>query len=105
MGAAAAELSDFVVLTSDNPRTEDPLVIMNDAMVGLRRYDVPYIAEPDRETAVRRAVEEAQPGDLVLLAGKGHETYQVLRDRVVPFDDRVVARRILHSFGYRGEGR
>jgi UDP-N-acetylmuramyl-tripeptide synthetase len=103
MGAAAAELSDFVVLTSDNPRSEDPLAIMNDAMVGLRRYDTPHIAEPDREKAIRRAIEEAGSGDLVLIAGKGHEDYQVLRDRTISFDDREAARRILRGFGYRRE--
>ncbi len=100
MGAAAAELSDFVVLTSDNPRSEDPLAIMNDVMVGLRRFDVVYVAEPDRERAIRRALAEAQPGDLVLFAGKGHETYQILRDRTIPFDDRDVARRVLRELGY-----
>ena len=100
MGMAAAELSDFVVLTSDNPRSEDPLSIMNDAMVGLSRSDTPHTAEPDRERAIRRAIETAQPGDIVILAGKGHETYQVLKDGPIPFDDREVARRVLHSFGY-----
>lgn len=100
MGMAAAEASDFVVLTSDNPRSEDPLAIMNDALVGLRRFDTPYVAEPDREKAIRRAIHEAQPGDVVILAGKGHETYQVLRDGPVPFDDREVAKRVLRSVGY-----
>lgn len=103
MGAAAAELSDYVVLTSDNPRSEDPLAIMNDAMVGLRRYDTPHVAEPDREKAIRRAIEEAGRDDLVLVAGKGHEDYQVQRDGTIPFDDREVARRILRGFGYRRE--
>jgi UDP-N-acetylmuramoyl-L-alanyl-D-glutamate--2,6-diaminopimelate ligase len=100
MGEAAAQLSDFVVLTSDNPRSEDPLAIINDALVGLRRHDVPHFVEPDREKAIRRAIQEAQPGDIVLLAGKGHETYQVLKDRTIPLDDREVARRILRGFGY-----
>lgn len=100
MGMAAAEGSDFVVLTSDNPRSEDPLAIMNDALVGLRRFDTPYVAEPDREKAIRRAIQEAQPGDVVILAGKGHETYQVLKDGPVPFDDREVAKRVLRSAGY-----
>jgi UDP-N-acetylmuramoyl-L-alanyl-D-glutamate--2,6-diaminopimelate ligase len=100
MGMAAAELSDFVVLTSDNPRSEDPLDIMNDAMVGLRRFDTPYAAEPDRARAIRRALDEAQPGDVVLLAGKGHETYQVLKEGKIDFDDRETARRILGSLGY-----
>lgn len=100
MGVAAAELSDFVILTSDNPRSEDPLDIMNDAMVGLSRFDTPHLAEPDRERAIRKAMEEAQPGDAVLLAGKGHETYQILKDRTIHFDDRETARRILRSLGY-----
>jgi UDP-N-acetylmuramoyl-L-alanyl-D-glutamate--2,6-diaminopimelate ligase len=100
MGVAAAEFSDYVVLTSDNPRSEDPLSIMNDALVGLRRYDTPHITEPDRERAIRKAIEEAGPGDVVILAGKGHETYQILRDGPIPFDDREVARRVLRSFGY-----
>ncbi|MBZ5633236.1 MAG: UDP-N-acetylmuramoyl-L-alanyl-D-glutamate--2,6-diaminopimelate ligase [Acidobacteriia bacterium] len=103
MGMAAAELSDFVVLTSDNPRSEDPLSIMNDAMVGLRRFDTRHVAEPDRGKAIQVAIQEAQPGDVVLLAGKGHETYQVLKDRTVHFDDRETAREVLRSFGYRSQ--
>ena len=98
MGQAAAELSDFVVLTSDNPRSEDPLDIMNDALVGLRRYDTPHLVEPDRATAIRRAIEEARPGDIVILAGKGPRNYQVLKDRTIPFDDREVAREVLREF-------
>ena len=100
MGMAAGELSDYVVLTSDNPRSEDPLAIINDAMVGLRRSDTPHTVEPDRESAIRAAIETAGPGDVVIIAGKGHETYQVLRDGPIPFDDREVARRVLRSFGY-----
>ncbi|MFL6451961.1 MAG: UDP-N-acetylmuramoyl-L-alanyl-D-glutamate--2,6-diaminopimelate ligase [Bryobacteraceae bacterium] len=100
MGMAAAELSDYVVLTSDNPRSEDPLAIMNDAMVGLSRSDTPHAAEPDRERAIRKAIEAAEPGDIVILAGKGHETYQILKEGPIPFDDREVARRVLRSFGY-----
>jgi UDP-N-acetylmuramoyl-L-alanyl-D-glutamate--2,6-diaminopimelate ligase len=99
MGMAAGEASDFVVLTSDNPRSEDPIAIMNDALVGLRRFDTPHIVEPDREKAIRAALREAKPGDIVILAGKGHETYQVLKDRVIHFDDREVARRILTAGG------
>jgi len=103
MGAAAAENSDYVVLTSDNPRSEDPLAIMNDALVGIRRTDVPLVVEPDRATAIARAIKEARPGDIVILAGKGHETYQVLKDRTIDFDDREVARRVLQGFGYHRE--
>ena len=100
MGMAAAQGSDFVVLTSDNPRSEDPLAIMNDVLVGLRRFDTPHIVEPDREKAIRAALAEAKPKDVVILAGKGHEPYQVLKDRVIHFDDRETARAILRELGY-----
>jgi UDP-N-acetylmuramoyl-L-alanyl-D-glutamate--2,6-diaminopimelate ligase len=100
MGMAAAELSDYVVLTSDNPRSEDPLAIMNDASVGLGRFDTPSTSEPDRERAIKKAIEMAEPGDVVILAGKGHETYQILKDGPIPFDDREVARRVLRGFGW-----
>jgi len=100
MGMAAGEASDFVILTSDNPRSEDPIAIMNDALVGLRRFDTPHMVEPDREKAIRAALLEAQAGDIVILAGKGHEPYQVLKDRVIHFDDREVARAILRGLGY-----
>jgi UDP-N-acetylmuramoyl-L-alanyl-D-glutamate--2,6-diaminopimelate ligase len=101
---AAAETSDYVILTSDNPRSEDPLNIINDALVGLRRYDTPHVVEADRAKAIRLAVSQAHPGDVVLLAGKGHETYQVLQDTTIDFDDREEARRALAEFGYRKTG-
>jgi UDP-N-acetylmuramoyl-L-alanyl-D-glutamate--2,6-diaminopimelate ligase len=104
MGMAAAEASDFVVLTSDNPRSEDPLGIMNDVMVGLGRFDTTLIAEPDRAKAIAVALGEAKAGDVVLLAGKGHETYQILKDRTIDFDDRETAQRVLHSLGYTKHG-
>jgi UDP-N-acetylmuramoyl-L-alanyl-D-glutamate--2,6-diaminopimelate ligase len=100
MGEVAGTLSDFTVLTSDNPRSEDPLRIISDAVVGLQRTGKPYAAEVDREKAVRKALGEAHEGDVVVLAGKGHETYQVLKDQTIPFDDREVARRILREMGY-----
>jgi UDP-N-acetylmuramoyl-L-alanyl-D-glutamate--2,6-diaminopimelate ligase len=105
MGMAAGQASDFVVLTSDNPRSEDPLDIMNDALVGLRRFDVPHIVEPDRAKAIRAAIEEARAGDIVILAGKGHETYQVLKDRVIHLDDREVAREVLREMGFPSRNR
>ncbi len=104
MGMAAAEGSDFVVLTSDNPRSEDPLDIINDALVGLRRYDTPHLVEADRHKAIRLAIGHAGPKDIVLIAGKGHEPYQVLKDRTIDFDDREVAREVLRQFGYRRNG-
>lgn len=100
MGKVAGELSDFVVLTSDNPRSEDPLQIMNDANVGLQHTESKHVFEPDREAAIRRAIEEARAGDFVLIAGKGHENYQIFKDRTIHFDDREVARNVLKEFGY-----
>jgi UDP-N-acetylmuramyl tripeptide synthase len=93
-------VSDIVVLTSDNPRSEDPLLIINDAIVGVQRTKGKLVVEPDREKAIETALDMARSGDIVLLAGKGHERYQVLRDRTIDFDDREVARRILRQLGY-----
>lgn len=100
MGEAAGKGSDFVVLTSDNPRSEDPLSIMNDAIVGLQRTGVKYAMESERRVAIALAVREAGAGDIVLIAGKGHEKVQVLREGSVPFDDVKVAREVLASVGY-----
>jgi UDP-N-acetylmuramoyl-L-alanyl-D-glutamate--2,6-diaminopimelate ligase len=103
MGEAAARGSDFVVLTSDNPRSEDPLAIINDALVGIQRSGGSYKIEPDRKAAIGLAIDEAQPGDIVLIAGKGHEKVQILRDNSIPFDDVEEAREILGAAGYSCE--
>jgi UDP-N-acetylmuramoyl-L-alanyl-D-glutamate--2,6-diaminopimelate ligase len=100
MGAAAGKGSDFVVLTSDNPRGEDPLAIMHDALAGLRDASVEFTLEPDRERAINIAVRVARPGDIVLIAGKGHEKVQVTSEGTLPFDDVQVARKALYSAGY-----
>jgi UDP-N-acetylmuramoyl-L-alanyl-D-glutamate--2,6-diaminopimelate ligase len=100
MGEAAGRGSDFVVLTSDNPRSEDPLTIINDAVVGVQRTGVKYTVEPDRRKAITLAIREARPGDIVLLAGKGHEKLQVTREGSVPFDDLEVAREALSAAGF-----
>jgi UDP-N-acetylmuramoyl-L-alanyl-D-glutamate--2,6-diaminopimelate ligase len=97
MGRAAGEGSDFVVLTSDNPRSEDPEAIIADALPGLLATGTQYLTEPDRARAIRLALEAAHPGDIVLIAGKGHEKEQVLRDRILPFDDAEVAADILRE--------
>jgi UDP-N-acetylmuramoyl-L-alanyl-D-glutamate--2,6-diaminopimelate ligase len=102
MGEAAGRLSDVVVLSSDNPRNEDPLCIINDALVGLQRTSATALVEPDRQRAIELAMDQARPGDIVLLAGKGHETVQVLKEGAIPFDDREMARRALRSRGYDG---
>jgi UDP-N-acetylmuramoyl-L-alanyl-D-glutamate--2,6-diaminopimelate ligase len=103
MGEAAGRGSDFVVLTSDNPRSEDPLAIINDAMVGLQRSTTKYKVEPDRKAAINLAIREARPADIVLIAGKGHEKVQVTREGSHPFDDVEVARQILRESGYTCE--
>jgi len=100
MGEAAGKGSDFVVLTSDNPRSEDPLAIINDALVGLQKTGVKYTTEPDRREAIAVAFEQAAPGDIVLLAGRGHEKVQVTREGSAPFNDADVAREALKALGY-----
>ena len=100
MGEAAGRGSDFVVLTSDNPRSEDPIAIMNDALPGLQRTGARYTLEPDRHKAIELAIHEAEPGDIVLIAGKGHEKHQVTSQGVIPFDDKDVARKALLNAGY-----
>jgi UDP-N-acetylmuramoyl-L-alanyl-D-glutamate--2,6-diaminopimelate ligase len=100
MGEAAGRGSDFVVLTSDNPRSEDPRAIINDALVGLQKTGTKYSIEPDRRAAIAAAVREARAGDIVLIAGKGHERVQVSRDGALPFDDVQVAREVLAQAGF-----
>ena len=100
MGEAAGRGSDFVVLTSDNPRSEDPLAIINDAVVGVQKTGVKYSVEADRRKAIALVIGEARPGDIVLLAGKGHEKVQVTREGSAPFDDMEVARETLRSAGF-----
>jgi UDP-N-acetylmuramoyl-L-alanyl-D-glutamate--2,6-diaminopimelate ligase len=89
MAAASEELSDWTVLTSDNPRSEDPDAILADVEAGMRRARFDKI--PEREAAIRHAIDLAEPGDIVLIAGKGHETYQEFADRRIAFDDVEVA--------------
>jgi UDP-N-acetylmuramoyl-L-alanyl-D-glutamate--2,6-diaminopimelate ligase len=100
MGEAAGRGSDFVVLTSDNPRSEAPLAIINDSVVGLQKTGVKYSVEPDRRKAIALAINEAESGDIVLLAGKGHEKVQVSREGSLPFDDVEVARMALRTAGF-----
>jgi UDP-N-acetylmuramoyl-L-alanyl-D-glutamate--2,6-diaminopimelate ligase len=99
MGEAAAAHSDVVILTSDNPRTEDPEAILADAEVGLQRVGKPYLKFVERREAIRRAIREARAGDVVVIAGKGHETYQIIGTVSHHFDDREVAREALAERG------
>jgi UDP-N-acetylmuramoyl-L-alanyl-D-glutamate--2,6-diaminopimelate ligase len=100
MGEAAGQGSDFVVVTSDNPRSEDPALIIEDALPGLKRTGTRHIVEPDRKQAIRLALIEAMPGDMVLIAGKGHEKLQITREGTFPFDDVQVAQHELEQLGY-----
>jgi len=95
MGEAAASLSDIVILTSDNPRTEDPEAILAHTEVGLRTINKPYEKIADRRAAIFRAIEQARDGDVVVIAGKGHEDYQIIGTETIHFDDREVAREAL----------
>ena len=92
MGHIATELADFTIITSDNPRSEEPMAIIEAISAGV--VGESYAVEPDRRAAIRMALEMARPGDLVLIAGKGHEGYQIFADRTIDFDDRQVAREL-----------
>ncbi len=100
MGRAAGQGADLVVVTSDNPRSEDPQAIIADILPGLQETATVYHVEPDRARAIEWILRQARPGDVVLLAGKGHETYQVVGQQILPFDDREVARTVLRKLGY-----
>jgi UDP-N-acetylmuramoyl-L-alanyl-D-glutamate--2,6-diaminopimelate ligase len=102
MGLAAAEGSDQVVVTSDNPRSEEPMAIIEEILPGVQATPVRFLIEPNRDTAIRLTLSLAQPGDVVLLAGKGHEKEQILRDRTIFFDDSQVALSALRALGYGG---
>src|SRR5579871_119365 len=103
MGEVAGRLSDLTILTNDNPRQEDPLKIISDVVVGLQKTNGKYLIEPDREKAISMAIDDAREGDIVPLAGKGHENYQTLADANLPWDDRDQARRALRDRGYGEE--
>lgn len=105
MGRVAAALADRVVVTSDNPRSEDPRAILDAVAEGLAGATVPVTLEVDRARAIRLALESARPGDTVLIAGKGHETVQVIGDAALPFDDRQVARGALKEIGFDADDR
>ncbi len=101
MGEIAAQLADAVVITSDNPRREDPLAIIGEVLAGAEAATAaaPVTVEPDRRAAIELALRGAEPGDLVVVAGKGHETTQAVAGRELPFDDRAVAAELLEQLG------
>jgi UDP-N-acetylmuramoyl-L-alanyl-D-glutamate--2,6-diaminopimelate ligase len=97
MGEIAATISDVAIVTSDNPRTESPEAIISDIEVGLRKAGRLYVKLTDRREAIFRAINEARAGDVVLIAGKGHENYQIIGDRKIHFDDKEVAREAIEQ--------
>jgi UDP-N-acetylmuramoyl-L-alanyl-D-glutamate--2,6-diaminopimelate ligase len=99
MGRAAGEGSDVVVLTSDNPRSEEPEAILAEAYAGVKGTAAQCVVEVDRTKAIALAIGAAQPGDIVLIAGKGHEKVQILKQGTVPFDDVEVAAQVLREHG------
>ena len=94
MGEVAAKFSDYVVLTSDNPRQEEPSEIIQDIEKGIT-FDSEISVEPERSIAIQFAIAKAKKNDVVLIAGKGHEDYQILKDQTIYFDDREQARKAL----------
>lgn len=94
MGAAVSEFADYAIVSSDNPRNEDPIAIIDEILAGMDRSK-PHLIEPDRARAIRDSLRAASPGDTVLIAGKGHETYQEVAGRMTHFDDREVVREAL----------
>ena len=99
MGSIAQRYSDLAILTSDNPRTEDPLSIIDDVLAGMSEGGGVYEIEPDRRTAIARGLDFVGEGDILLVAGKGHETVQILGTDLHHFDDRMVVREILAEIG------
>lgn len=98
MGEVSGKLSDLTIITSDNPRFEDPRAIMEDIITGIQKTDGKYIAICDRKEAIRYAIENGQPKDLIILAGKGHETYQEIRGVRYPMDERELIREVLEEW-------
>lgn len=98
MGRVVTQLSDYAIITNDNPRSEDPLEIIEDIKSGIKKANFCII--PERSFAIKKAILSAKPGDIVLVAGKGHEDYQILKDKVLHFDDREAVRKCLKSMNY-----
>ncbi len=98
MGHVVTELADYAVITNDNPRSDDPLEIIEDIKKGIKRQN--YCVIMDRKDAIKKSLSMAGQGDIVLIAGKGHENYQILKDRALEFDDREVVRECLQSIKY-----
>lgn len=101
MGKIAGELSDYCIITSDNPRSESPSLIINEILSGISQTNGEYIVIEDRYEAIKFALKFAGDSDLILLAGKGHETYQILKDKTIPFDEKEIIKEILENDTHR----
>ncbi len=101
MGEVAGRLSDFTIITSDNPRFEEPQAIIDDIIIGMEKTDGSYIAICDRKEAIKYAIEHGQPGDVIILAGKGHETYQEIKGVKYDMDERVLIQEVLEELHVR----
>ena len=99
MGEISGRLADYSILTSDNPRTEDPMEILSSIEAGIKPTGGPYTVIENRREAIRFALQMAQEGDIIILAGKGHETYQEIMGIKRPFDEKVVVRELLEELG------
>ena len=93
MGETASNLSDLIFVTSDNPRTEDPIKIIDDILKGISKSN--YVVEENRREAIFKAIKEGKRDDVIVIAGKGHEDYQILKDKVIDFDERQVIKELL----------
>ena len=97
MGEVSGKLSDFTIITSDNPRFEEPQAIIDDIKIGMAKTDGKYVEIPDRKEAIAYAIHHGEPGDIIVLAGKGHEDYQEIKGKKYPMDERVLIREILEE--------
>ena len=97
MGEISGKIADFTIITSDNPRTEDPMAILRNIEEGIERTSAEYITILDRREAIKYSIVNAKPNDIIVLAGKGHETYQIFKDKTIHFDEREVVQEILEN--------
>ena len=95
MGEVSGKLADLTIITSDNPRDEEPQAIIDDIKIGMAKTDGKYVEIPDRKEAIAYAIHHGEPGDIIVLAGKGHEDYQEIKGKKYPMDERVLIADIL----------
>ena len=101
MGEVSGKLADLTIITSDNPRFEEPQAIIDDIKTGIAKTDGKYVEILDRKEAIRFAIEHGKPGDIIVLAGKGHEDYQEIKGKKYPMDERVLIAEVLEELGWK----